>query len=142
MRRRAVDEGSISIEWVIVTPIIFLVFALIYVYARVAWANGNLDSATRDAARVASQAPDSSSAQTAAESVVATQFAKFHCTNGTAPTWAPVVVLSGTFAAGATITVTARCRYDISDAGLPGAPGSVTAYSVFSSMIDSNRTVG
>lgn len=138
----AQDDGSISIEYVILTPVIFLVLALIYVFARVAWADGNLDSATRDAARVASQAPDAASAQTAAQDVVTTQFANFHCDNGSAPDFAPVVVLSGAFVAGGTITVTASCRYDIHNAGVPGAPGAITATSVFSSMIDTNRTVG
>jgi Flp pilus assembly protein TadG len=140
--RRRGDDGAISIEFVIVTPMIFLIFALVYVFGRVAWANGNLDSATRDAARVASQAPDAASAQTAAESVVDTQFAHFHCTNGPSADGFPVVVVDGPFVAGNTLTVTAKCTYSLSDAALPGAPGSVTATSVFSSMIDPNRTLG
>lgn len=140
MRDKA-DDGSISIEYVILTPMIFLVLALIYVFARVAGADGNLDSATRDAARVASQAPTRDAAIAAAQDVLTTQFAGFTCL-GTPPPHAPAIDLSGIFAPGQTITVTATCRYDISDAGVPGAPGSVTATSQFSSIIDPNRTLG
>jgi Flp pilus assembly protein TadG len=136
------DDGSISIEWVLMTPLIFLVLALIYAFARVANVNGNLDSATRDAARVASQAPDLDAAQSAVDHLMATQFAGIRCINPGSSDAAPTAVLSDTFVAGATITVTTTCEYDISDLGLPGAPGSVTAHSVFSSEIDPNRSVG
>ena len=136
------DDGSISIEYAIVTPMIFLLLALIYVFARVTSVRGNLDSATRDAARVASQAPDLATATTSAQDVVATQFSSFHCTNGAAPDYAPVVAISGDFLPGSTISVTATCIYSIADAGLPGVPGTMTTSSVFSSMIDTNRTVG
>lgn len=139
---RGRDDGSISIEYVMVTPIIFLVLALVYAYARVAGAEGNLDSATRDAARVASQAPDLQQATTAAQAVLDQQFSRYTCLNSTDAQQGPVMTISQVFRPGETLTVSASCRYDLSDLGLPGVPGSVTSTATFSSMIDPNRSLG
>ena len=140
--QRGRDDGSISIEYVMVTPIIFLVLALVYAYARVAGAEGNLDTATRDAARVASQAPDLQQATTAAQDVLDQQFSRYTCRNSTDPNRGPVMTISQSFQPGDTLTVSASCTYDLSDLGLPGAPGTVTSRATFSSMIDPNRTLG
>jgi Flp pilus assembly protein TadG len=140
--KRARDDGSISIEYVMVTPIIFLVLALVYAYARVAGAEGNLDTATRDAARVASQAPDLQQATDAAQRVLDEQFSRYTCIGSTDPQQGPVMTISQTFRAGETLTVKASCTYDLSDLGLPGVPGTATSHATFSSMIDPNRSLG
>ena len=140
--RGSADEGSLSIEYVLMTPLIFLVLALIYLYARMASVDGNLDAATRDAARVASQSANLAAAQTAAQAVLTEQFIGFDCTNNPAAGHPPKVTLSLDFTAGSTMTVQATCQYSLSDIGLPGAPGPVTATSQFSSIIDPNRSLG
>jgi Flp pilus assembly protein TadG len=130
------DRGSLSIEFVIVTPMVFLVFALIYVFARIAEVNGVLDTGTRDAARVATQAFTYAQAQRAAEDVVREEVG-----TGSQRCLASLqVTVSKNFQPGQTITVTASCTYPISDAGLPGAPGSLDVSSQFSSVLDPNRT--
>jgi Flp pilus assembly protein TadG len=130
------DRGSLSIEYVFFTPMVFLVFALIYVFARVAQVNGVLDTGTRDAARVATQAFSYSAAQQAAERVVREEVG-----TGSGECLSTLQVdVSRNFQPGQTITVTARCTYPISDAGLPGAPGDLHVTSEFSSVLDPNRS--
>ncbi len=137
-RLRAVrdERGSLSIEYVFFTPMVFLVFALIYIYARVAQVNGVLDTGTRDAARVATQAFSYSAAQQAAQEVIRDEVG----TDSQECLDTLQVAVSPNFAPGQTITVTASCSYPISDAGLPGAPGTLHVSSQFSSILDPNRT--
>lgn len=137
MRTVADDRGTLSVEYVIITPMIFLVFALIYVFGRIAQVDGVLDAGTRDAARVATQAPSYQQAAQAAEKVVRQEVGtgSAKCLNSL------TVSVSDNFAPGNTITVTATCSYAVSDAGLPGAPGSLTVTSQFSSVLDPNKTL-
>jgi Flp pilus assembly protein TadG len=131
------DRGSLSVEYVIITPLLFLVFALIYVFGRIAQVDGVLDAGTRDAARVATQAPSYAQAQQAAERVVREEVG----TGSSKCSDTLDVSVSNNFSPGATITVRATCSYPVSDAGLPGAPGTLTVTSQFSSVLDPNRTV-
>lgn len=137
MRARRDDRGSLSIEYVILVPLVLLVVALIYVFGRVANIGGVLDASTRDATRVASEAPDYAQAKASATQIVRSAI------GGASSTCKSTlrVTITDNFAPGNTITVRARCRYTISDAGLPGAPGSLTVTSTFSSIIDPNRTL-
>jgi Flp pilus assembly protein TadG len=136
MRRPRDDRGSLSIEYVILTPMIFFVLALIYVFARMAEVNGVLDAGTRDATRVASLAGSEPEAQRLAEQTVAQEL------NGRSATCKSslTVDILGDFAPGNTITVKAQCSYPISDAGVPGAPGTLTVHSQFSTIIDPNKS--
>ncbi len=131
------DRGSLSIEYVIITPILFFVLAMIYVFGRIAEVNGVLDASTRDAARVASEAPNHDAAQQAAMQVVRDAVGK-----GSSMCRSTLdVTVSNNFARGNTITVVATCTYPVGDAGLPGAPGTLHVKSQFSSIIDPNRTL-
>lgn len=131
------DRGSISIEFVIVTPIFFLVLALIYAFGRVAQVNGVLDTGTRDAARVATQADSYQAAKTAAENVVREEVGtgSKNCQDTLQ------VDVSDNFRPGQPITVTAKCTYSLSDLGVPGAPASLTVSSQFTSFLDPNKTI-
>ncbi len=96
-----------------------------------------LDAGTRDATRVASEASNRVQARALAEQTIKQEL------NGRSATCASTLIvgIDGTFAPGATITVKAQCDYPISDAGLPGAPGSLTVHSQFSAIIDPNRSL-
>lgn len=131
------DRGSLSVEFVIVTPIIFIVLALIYAFGRVAEANGVLDAGTRDAARVATQANSYQQAQTAAEQVVREEVG----TGSKSCQDTLQVNVSNDFTPGQPITVTATCTYALSDLGVPGAPASLTVSSQFTSFLDPNKTI-
>ena len=130
--------GSLSIEYVILVPVVFLVFALIYVFARMSEVSGVLDAGTRDAARVASLAAN---AQQAHDLAVRTIRDELNGRSATCDRTLRVDPITG-FGPGRTITVRATCEYPIADAGVPGAPGTLTVHSQFSAMIDPNRSLG
>jgi Flp pilus assembly protein TadG len=138
MRRRG-DSGALSVEYVIVAPMILLLFALIYAMGLVAQVDGVLDAGTRDAARAASLAGSYTEATTAATNIVKDEL------GGASPSCLgslKVQVLpEGRFDPGETITVRTSCSYDLHDK-ISGLPGSVTVTSQFASMIDPNRSLG
>ena len=138
MRR---DRGSLSIEYVIITPFLFIVFGLIYAFGRVSAVDNSLDTGTRDAARAASLARDADQAQQVAVHAVQAELG-----NGTSTCLSSLTVdITGTFAAGNTITVEASCDYKLSDVMLlPDviAPGNLTVHSQFSAVVDPNRSLG
>jgi len=137
MRRARDERGSLALEMALLAPFLLLIIALIYAYGRVGQVNGTLDSGTRDAARSATMARDSTDAKHAAERVVreALADAPAGCRSSLQ------VHLVGDFLPGEPVTVDASCTYDISDLGLPGAPGSLTAKSSFTSMLDPYRGI-
>jgi Flp pilus assembly protein TadG len=132
---RRAETGSLAIELAMLAPSILLIFALIFVYGRAAQVNGTLESGTRDAARSATLARSYEDARTAANAVVleALKDAPQSCRNTLA------VEVDSLYEAGSTVTVNAQCTYGISDLGLPGAPGTITAKSSFTSMLDPYR---
>jgi Flp pilus assembly protein TadG len=145
--RHPADDGSIAIEYVIAAPILLLVFALIFAFARVGEVDGQLDSATRDAARTVTQLPDLTQAQQVAQRVVADQLGA----DGEGGCSASTVRVDVTAtrpdghpddlpAPGDTVTVTASCPYSLADLGLPIPMGDLTAHSQFSSVVDPHRT--
>lgn len=136
MKRRDA-RGTMAVEMAIIVPSILLIFGLIFAYGRAASVNGNLESATRDAARSATLARSFSAAEQRAEEVVreATDGLPQACRDSM------VIDVSGPFAPGEPITVTTSCSYGLDDIGLPGAPGTITPESSFTSMLDPYRGV-
>lgn len=135
-RPRLGDRGTIALELAFLAPVVLLIFSLIFAYGRVAWANGHLEAGTRDAARVATQARSMPEAQRLAESAVRDATAPVPACSQSAQ-----VRVLGQFEPGQTLTVEASCRYPLSDIGLPGAPGSMSPTSSFSSVLDLRRGV-
>lgn len=141
MRRRPTagrdrERGSIVIELAFLAPVVLLIFALIWAYGRVAWANGHLEAGVRDAARVATQASNYPEAYAAAERAVQQATAAVPACQSSVQ-----LDIGGEFRSGGTITVTATCSYPLSDLGLPGAPGQMHPTSTFSSVLDLHRGV-
>lgn len=136
LRSRCGERGSVALEFAFAAPIVLLVLALAWTYGRVAWANGHLEAGARDAARVATQARSMDEARANAMAVVRENTASIEgCGDSLA------LSITGTFEPGSTLTVQAGCTYSLSDIGLPGAPGSVSPTSTFSSVIDLRRAV-
>lgn len=143
----AADDGSLAIEYVIAAPLLLLVFALVFAFARVGEVHGQLDSATRDAARTVTQLPDLSQAPAVARRVVADQLGpagEGGCSAGTVRVSVAATRPDGqpddVPAPGDTVTVTASCPYSLTDLGLPIPMGDLTAHSQFSSVVDPNRS--
>jgi TadE-like protein len=133
--RRRSEAGSLAIEMAMLAPSLLLIFALIFVYGRAAQVNGTLESGTRDAARSVTLARSYDEAVDRANAVLldAMKDAPQSCQDTLH------VHIVGTYEAGEPVTVDADCTYDISDLGLPGAPGDLTAESSFTSMLDPYR---
>jgi Flp pilus assembly protein TadG len=131
------ERGSLAVEMAIIVPSILLIFGLIFAYGRAASVNGYLESATRDAARAATLARSFAEAEERAEEIVheATDGLPQACQDSM------VVDLIGPFTPGEPITVTTSCSYGLDDIGLPGAPGTISPESSFTSMLDPYRGV-
>ncbi|WP_122261982.1 TadE/TadG family type IV pilus assembly protein [Ornithinimicrobium cerasi] len=130
------ERGSIALEFAFAAPIVLLLLALTWTYGRVAWANGHLEAGARDAARVATQARSLDEARADALAVLRENTAAVDgCGDSVA------LRLDGRFEPGETLTVEASCSYSLSDIGLPGAPGTMTPRSSFSSVIDLHRGI-
>jgi Flp pilus assembly protein TadG len=132
---RRPEDGSLAVEMAMLAPSLLLIFALIFAYGRAAQVNGTLESGTRAAARSVTLARSYDEAVDAANAVLleAMKDAPQSCQSTL------TVRIVGTYAAGEPVTVDADCTYQLSDLGLPGAPGSITAKSSFTSMLDPYR---
>ena len=131
------ERGSLAVEMAIIVPSLLLIFGLIFAYGRAASVNGTLESGTRDAARSATIARSYDEAKQRAEAVVreAIRTLPRSCRDSVR------VTVSRNFEPGEPITVDAQCSYELSDLGLPGAPGDITAQSSFTSMLDPYRGI-
>jgi Flp pilus assembly protein TadG len=132
---RRSEDGSLAVEMAMLAPSLLVIFALIFVYGRAAQVNGTLESGTRAAARSVTLARSYDEAVDSANAVLleAMKDAPQSCQNSLN------VHIVGTYEAGEPVTVDADCTYDVSDLGLPGAPGTITTKSSFTSMLDPYR---
>jgi hypothetical protein len=131
------ERGSLAVEMAIIVPSLLLIFGLIYAYGRAAGVNGTLEAGTRDAARSATIARSYEEAQERARDVVDAAIVDLpgSCRRSVR------VNVSPNFEPGQPITVDAECDYELSDLGLPGVNGDITARSSFTSMLDPYRGV-
>ena len=139
MTRLSRDErGELAVELAVAAPALLLVLLLVFAYGRAAAVNGTLESGTRDAARSATFSRSYTEAEDRAHDVVAAAVADdvpSRCRDSLE------VAVSNTFEPGEPVTVSATCRYDLADLGLPGAPGELTPESSFTSVLDPNRGI-
>ena len=127
------ERGSMAIELAMAAPALVLVLLLVFAYGRAAGVNGTLESGTRDAARSATFSRSYAEAEDRARTVVRAAVKDDVPPRGLDSL---EVSVSTTFAAGEPVTVSASCRYDLADLGLPGAPGEITPESSFTSVLD------
>jgi Flp pilus assembly protein TadG len=131
------QRGSLTVELVILTPIIvmFALFAL--ALGRFELAREQVVGAARAGAEAAAVVPDASEAQPAALSAAAPVVANqaHSCTqlNVTADT--------ADFVPGGSVRVVVSCQIDFSDLFVPGLPGHTTVQEAVSAPIDPFRSV-
>jgi Flp pilus assembly protein TadG len=132
---RRTEAGSLAIEMAMVAPGLLLIFGLIFAYGRAAQVNGTLESGTRDAARSVTLARSYDDALDRANAVMldALKDAPQSCQDSLD------VEIVGDYQPGEPVTVSTQCTYGLSDLGLPGAPGTLTSRSSFTSMLDPYR---
>jgi Flp pilus assembly protein TadG len=107
-----------AVEVVVLVPVLFAFILLIVAGGRLVMAQGEVDSAARDAARAASIARSKGEAQAAANRAVA-------ATINLGGNCEPVSLTGTQFVAGGQVTVNVQCRVSFSDLGLIGLPGSL-----------------
>jgi Flp pilus assembly protein TadG len=131
------EEGSLTVELVVLTPVLLLFAFLALGLGRYELARDQVIGAARAAAQTTAGSPNAALAQWAAPVVaVPTVFDRVH-------TCAQLSVSTDVthFTPGGSVVVTVSCRVDLSDL-MPGFPGSTTITTSVSAPIDPYRTVG
>jgi Flp pilus assembly protein TadG len=129
------ERGSVTVELVLVTPLLILLLLFVVALGRLASARIDVNGAAAQAARAASIARDPESASSAAKQTATAALADDHVT------CANLAVATDTsgFSAGGTVAVTITCNVDLADlAGLQlPASTAISARSV--SVVDTYR---
>ena len=133
------DEGSATLEMVIMAPVLILFLAAVILGGRVALANQTVESAAAEAARAASIARTPGVARSSARDV-----AQDHLNSGGVNCASTNVgVDTSEFARrpgrSAQVTAVVSCRVRLGDLGVPGVPGSRTLTASVTSVLDTYR---
>ncbi len=131
------DRGSLTVELVVLTPVLLLVILVVAVFGRVAQARQQVVEAARAAAEAAAVEPDPASA-TAASDLDATVGFAGHPHSCSAR---QVVTDTSHFFPGGFVTVTVVCSVPLADVSVPGLPGSTSVRASSTSPIDPYRSV-
>lgn len=137
MTRRGNDSGSVSVELVVLAPIVLALLLFTVGLGRIEDAQGKVDGAARDAARAASLASDPDSASQVARRAAAADItgADVDCRN------LAVNVDTSGFTAGGAVTVHVSCTADLSDLAISGLPGRKTLTASSAAPIETYRAV-
>ncbi|POM27256.1 TadE-like protein [Actinomadura rubteroloni] len=114
------DRGSMSLEMVLVTPLMVVFLLFLAGAGRMVDAQSQVDGAARDAARAASVARSASGARAMAEAAASADLRGHHwCSGGPS-----VTVDLGDWRAGGRVAVTIGCDVDLGDLAFIGLPGT------------------
>lgn len=137
-RGRVGERGSATLELVILTPVVILIFGLLIAAGRVAIAGGTISQVAGDAARAASLSRNVEQANARANALVTEVVAanRLACQ--------PAVIIDATeltkpAGTPGQVTVDVSCEVNLSDVGVPGMPGSVTLRGSGTAAIDTYR---
>ncbi|MEA2703143.1 MAG: hypothetical protein QOD63_1088 [Actinomycetota bacterium] len=139
-RRPRHDEGSVTLETVVLAPAFLLFLAVLVVGGRVALAGNAVAEAADEAARAASIARTATTARATAEdtALAALRRQSLHCSS--TPT---VTIDTAGFAVPvgqpAQVTATVTCHVNLSDLAIPGFPGGRTVTATSVSTLDTYR---
>ncbi|RJT84740.1 pilus assembly protein [Cryobacterium melibiosiphilum] len=133
------EQGSMSVELVLIAPALVLVILLLVAGARLALAGNSVESAAAAAARDASLSRTASAAQLNATQAAQTSIAQagLSCASFT------VVIddsgLSVPLGEVGLVSATLSCTLDLTDIALPGLPGTKTMTTTATSPVDAYR---
>lgn len=116
------ERGSVTVELVLLTPLLILMLLFVVALGRLASARLQVDSAAGQAARAASLARDPAAATAQARQTAAGTLTGQHhtCTTVT------VTTDTSRFTAGGTVAVTVRCTVSLTDLAGLRLPSSTT----------------
>jgi len=133
---RDFSRGSLSVELVVLTPVLALFLLVSLALGRYALAREQMVGGARAAADAAAIAGSALVAQRTAVAAATTVLQSNHsCTHPR------VSVDVASFAPGAVVRVSVSCQVDFSDLLVPGFPGSTTIRAVQEAVIDPFRTI-
>lgn len=126
------EGGTMTVELVLLTPLLLALLAFVLGLGRAADARGRLTGAARDAARAASLSPTPAAASAAARDTALAdlQGAGLECTRP------QVSTDTRQFRPGGTVSVTIRCGLDLSDLVVSGLPGRTTLTATSAAPLD------
>jgi Flp pilus assembly protein TadG len=127
-----------ALELAVVAPALLGVLALVLSFGRFASVSGQLEAASRDGARAATQSRSLTDAQARVDDITTDTLAR---APRSCRETAQGEVVSGEFEPGQNVTVEVRCTVSFSDLGAWGVPGTTTVVRRFSSPLDPNRGV-
>ncbi len=131
------QRGSLTVELVVLTPVIVLFVLLALGFGRFELAREQVVAAARAAAEAASVVPSAGDAQsaalTAATPIVANQAHSCTQLNVSAET--------GDFVPGGSVRVIVSCQIEFADLLIPGMPGHAEVQAAVSAPIDPFRSV-
>jgi Flp pilus assembly protein TadG len=131
------QRGSLTVELVVLTPVIVLFVLIALAFGRFELARQQVIGAARAAAEAASVAPTAGAAQPAAVAAATPVV-----TEGThACTQLTVVAQTKDFVPGGSVRVTVSCQVSFADLLIPGVPGHTEVSAVVSAPIDPFRSV-
>ena len=131
------DDGSLTVELITLTPVVFLVAVMVLAFGRVEQARQQVAESSRAGAQFAAVLPDAAEAQAGAQATVA----EVSQTHGHLCPSPQVTTDVSHFFPGGFVTVTIVCRVTLTDLGVPGVPGSVVLRSTSTAPIDPYRSV-
>ncbi|MDQ1292752.1 MAG: hypothetical protein QG608_632 [Actinomycetota bacterium] len=129
-RRPDRERGSMAVEVVLLIPVLISLLLLVVAFGRYVSVRGQVEAATRDAARAASLERDSVSAAAAAQQAAT---ASLPATAVCGPT------VVGGFAPGGTVTVDLDCEVSWDGLGLIGLSGTVDVHVGSAAPVDQYR---
>jgi Flp pilus assembly protein TadG len=132
------DTGSLTVELVVLTPVVLLVVLLSLVFGRLAEARQQVVEASRAGAEAAAVLPTVGTAQWVGSiNSVINLIGRTHtCAN------VSISIDTSHFVPGGYVTAHVTCVVLLSDIGFPGLPGSTTVTASATAPLDPYRSVG
>jgi Flp pilus assembly protein TadG len=136
-RSARTDRGSLTVELVVITPVLFLLAVMMVAFGRVSSCRQAIEESARAGAETAAIQPTSSAAVSSAAvaAAVGTSLGTRYCTH------LRVTTDVGRFQPGGMVVVTVACQVGLSDLAIPGMPGETTVSESATAPIDPFREV-
>ena len=136
--RRRGDRGSLTVELVVLTPVVLVVVLTSLVFGRIVEARQQVVEAARAGAEAAAVLPTVGTAQWVGSiNAVINLIGRAHtCAH------ASITVDTSHFVPGGSVTAHVSCLVLLSDVGVPGLPGSTTVTASATAPLDPYRSVG
>lgn len=134
LRRGCADQGSATVELVVLIPVLLLEFLFVVYCVRLPDTRLRIEDAAHQASRAASQERDPAAAASQARTTAAAALkdAGISCQSFTADT-------NGTLRPGSTVTVTLSCTVGLQDLALIQVPGSTALRAQSAAQVDVHR---